>query len=119
VRWLADECVHAAVVRELRDAGHDVLYVSEQATQSRDLALVDTASADNRILLTDDKDFGEIVFREGRATNGIVLLRIPPARWRLMWPNLRDAISRHGDGLCQSFTVVEEGRIRTTRLARG
>jgi hypothetical protein len=118
LRWLADECGHAAVVRELRDAGHDVLLTADVPRRS-DHTLAGEASADSRILLTDDKDFGEIVFREGRVTSGIVLIRIPPSRWRLMWPNLRDAISRHGEDLYKFFTVVEEGRIRVTDLSRG
>lgn len=115
MRWLADECVHAAVVRELRNAGHDVLSATD-VPQRSDQTLITAASADGRILLTDDKDFGEIVFREGRATSGIVLIRIAPSRWRSIWPMLSAAIVEHGKGLSARFTVLEENRIRSIPL---
>jgi predicted nuclease of predicted toxin-antitoxin system len=116
MRWLADECIHADVVRSLRADGHDVFYAAESARQAPDRSLVVQAMDERRIIVTEDKDFGEIVFGEGRETRGIVLLRLPPRLWRLKGPLLRDAIALHGEALYDRFTVIEETRLRSQPL---
>jgi len=58
LRFLADESCDFAVVRALRDAGHDVYAVSEEMSRSIDETLIAQSAADQRILLTEDKDFG-------------------------------------------------------------
>jgi predicted nuclease of predicted toxin-antitoxin system len=63
VRWLADECVDASLVARLRAAGHDVVYVAEIAPATSDAEVVGLAQRDGRLLLTEDKDFGDLVFR--------------------------------------------------------
>jgi predicted nuclease of predicted toxin-antitoxin system len=62
VRFLADENCDFAVVRTLRHAGHDVLAVSEFQKRSVDQELIKLAAIEDRILLTEDKDFGWLVF---------------------------------------------------------
>jgi predicted nuclease of predicted toxin-antitoxin system len=59
VRWLADECVAAPLVAWLRGAGHDVLYVAEAAAGLSDADVIALALRENRLLLTEDKDFGD------------------------------------------------------------
>jgi predicted nuclease of predicted toxin-antitoxin system len=117
MRWLADECVHAPVVAGLRAAGHDVIYAAETSQQTKDSNLVEEALRTRRILLTEDKDFGDLAFGEKREVPGIVLLRIPPARRSMKWARLKTAIELHDDKLCRSFTVVEEHRIRCQSIA--
>jgi len=78
MRWLADECVDAGVVDRLCDAGHDVLYVAEMAAGESDVRILERAQTDDRLLLTEDKDFGDLVFRSGQAIPGLVLLRLEP-----------------------------------------
>ncbi|MEI9995733.1 MAG: DUF5615 family PIN-like protein [Rhizomicrobium sp.] len=116
MRWLADECLHAEIVRYLRASGHDVVYAAEVARQTSDRALADQAAADGRILLTEDKDFGEIVFAELRKTLGIVLLRIPPRLWAVKCRRLQDAITSEGDALYARYTVIDETRTRSQPL---
>ena len=112
MRWLADECVHAPVVAGLRAEGHEVVYAAETSQQTKDAILAREALRTGCILLTEDKDFGDLAFQERRAAPGIVLLRIASARRSMKWPRLKAAIEKHGDGLYRSFTVVEEHRIR-------
>lgn len=112
MRWLADECVHAPVVAGLRAEGHDVIYAAETARQSSDVSLSAEALRTGRILLTEDKDFGELAFQEKRSIGGTVLLRFAPARRSLKWPQLKAAIEKHREALYRGFTVVEEHRIR-------
>lgn len=64
MHWLADECIFGPLVSTLRSAGHDVVYVAEVARQTDDIALTQWATQEHRLLLTDDKEFGEILLRQ-------------------------------------------------------
>ena len=77
MRFLADESCDFAVVRALRAAGHDVLAVSEVAPRADDQTVMDLAVRDKRILLTEDKDFGQLVYANAREAGGIVFIRFP------------------------------------------
>jgi predicted nuclease of predicted toxin-antitoxin system len=116
VRWLADECVTASVVDRLRDGGHDVLYVAKAEPSASDSYIAGIADREQPLLLTEDKDFGELVFRWHRAAPGIVLLRIVSERREQKWPRLAAAIERYGEALFGSYTVVGEGRLRSRPL---
>lgn len=62
MRFLADENCDFAIVRALRSATHDVLAISEFQQRSIDQQLMEFAFTENRILLTEDKDFGWLAF---------------------------------------------------------
>jgi Domain of unknown function (DUF5615) len=81
MRWLADECVDAALVRRLRGAGYDVIYAAEVASGATDAQILRRANDEDRLLLTEDKDFGEFVFRWHMTVPGLVLLRVAPERY--------------------------------------
>jgi predicted nuclease of predicted toxin-antitoxin system len=72
----ADENVARGIVRWLRASGHDVLYAAEALPGAPDADWLATAEKQKRIVLTADKDFGELVFRDGLNSHGIVLLRL-------------------------------------------
>ena len=116
MRWLADECVDAALVHQLRTAGHDVDYMIEVAAGASDLEATERAQREGRLLLTEDKDFGELVFRRKRPVPGLVLLRIDPERRILKWLRLEAAISKLGESLFGRYTVIEHSRFRSRRL---
>jgi predicted nuclease of predicted toxin-antitoxin system len=116
VRWLADECVAASLVGFLRTAGHDVLYVAEAAAGLSDADVIELAAHEMRLLLTEDKDFGDLVFRRERAVPGVVLLRIGREAPALKAIRLAAAIERYGDELLGRYTVIEGGRFRSRRL---
>ncbi len=63
MRFLADECCDAGLVAALRDDGHDVLYAVESLRGVPDDEILTRAFSENRILLTEDKDFGDLVYR--------------------------------------------------------
>lgn len=116
MRWLADECVAAPLVAFLRNEGHEVLFVAESAAGLSDSDVIALALHENRLLLTEDKDFGDFVFRRERTVPGLVLMRVgseSPARKSL---RLNAAIERYGEDLFGRYTVVEQGRFRSRRL---
>jgi predicted nuclease of predicted toxin-antitoxin system len=116
VRWLADECVAAPLVMRLREAGHDVLYVAEMAAGAGDQDIIALAQSEDRLLLTEDKDFGDLVFRWARPIPGVVLVRIAPERAALRADRLAAAVARYGERLFGRYTVVEAGRLRSRAL---
>jgi len=117
VRWLVDECIDAALVSHLRAGGHDVIYMAEVAPAASDAEILARARLDGRLLLTEDKDFGDLVFRRGGEVPGIVLLRLDPAMHALKRRRLDAAIKRFGDeGLRGRYTIVEEARFRSRPL---
>jgi predicted nuclease of predicted toxin-antitoxin system len=118
VRWLADECVDAALVTRLRGAGHDASYIAEIASGITDTEALWRAHEEGRLFLTEDKDFGELVFRFKRAVPGVVLLRIDPEKSQLKWTRLEAAIAKFGEGLFGRYVVIEEARFRSRPLLK-
>jgi predicted nuclease of predicted toxin-antitoxin system len=116
VRWLADECIAAPLVARLRAAAHDVVYVAETASGLSDADVIALALRDTRLLLTEDKDFGDLVFRRKQPVAGVVLMRIDVEDAQLKMARLSAAIERYGDRLFGRYTVVENGRLRSRQL---
>lgn len=94
MRFLADECCDFAAVRSLRADGHDVLAVSEFQHRSIDKELMELALTESRILLTEDKDFGRLVFASGAKSPGVVLIRFPATARGLLGMAVRPGSAR-------------------------
>ena len=118
MRWLADECVDAALVSQLRGAAQDILYVAEVASGATDAEVLRRARNDSRLLLTEDKDFGELLFRLKLAVPGLVLLRLRPEQNLLKWARLEAAVGLFGDKLFGRYLVIEDTRFRSRPLLR-
>jgi predicted nuclease of predicted toxin-antitoxin system len=118
LRWLADECVDAPLVAQMRLAGHDVTYTAETSPGISDGETIRIANDEARLLLTEDKDFGELIFRRGGDVPGFVLLRIDPERRTLKWTRLQAAIARFGERLAGHYTVVDVARMRSRPMPR-
>lgn len=117
MRWLADECIDAGLVAYLRHSGHDVLSMAEIAPAANDAEVMALALREGRLLLTEDKDFGDLVFRRGARVPGIVLLRLDPAQHALKRQRLDAAMTRFGEqGLLGRYMIIEEARFRSRPL---
>ena len=106
------------MVELLHDSGHDVVYMSDVAPRASDLEVMRRADREDRLLLTEDKDFGDLVFRQARQVPGLVLLRIAPLRRSLKGPRLLAAIDRFGETLLGRYTVIEDARFRSRPLRK-
>ncbi len=86
MNFLADDNVDRQIADRLRSMGHNVEYVAEKDAGISDDEVLEMANEKNTLLLTADKDFGELVFRQRRVTSGIVLIRLagflPPVKRR-------------------------------------
>lgn len=90
MRFVADECVDAAIVARLRADEHEVAYVAEFGPVSGDEGVLETANKTGALLLTADKDFSDLVFRLGRVVGGVPLCAWPAylSAKRRMWSPL-------------------------------
>ena len=112
LRFLADESCDFAVVRALRIHGFDVLAVSEYTQYSVDSDLLQQAHHENRILLTEDKDFGWLVFASHSDSAGVILIRFPANLRATLAPSVLQLVQEYGDKLGNAFVVVQPGQVR-------
>lgn len=112
LRFLADESCDFAVVRALRAEGYDVLAVSEVTQRSDDRELIDQAYRERRILLTEDKDFGWLVYVSHVDASGVILIRFPGNARQSLVQTIRQMVKEQGERLLKAFVVVQPGHIR-------
>lgn len=109
---LADEGVERQIVERLRADGHIVLYVAELEPGISDEIVLEAAVSSNAILLTQDKDFGELVFRKGLVAHGVVLLRLAGSSHERKSDLCAQLFSRAPDDFVGKFCVITERSIR-------
>jgi predicted nuclease of predicted toxin-antitoxin system len=117
-KFLANENVPAEVVEAARNAGHDLVWVHESLAGADDDTVLALSLSEGRVLVTFDKDFGEMAFRQGEnATSGVVLLRprlrSPDYLARFLTAVLAQPIVWEGH-----FCVAQEGKVRVIPLPR-
>jgi len=100
----------------LRDDGYDVLYVIESLRGAIDDVVLERALAENRVLLTEDKDFGELVYRLRYPTYGVILLRFEVQDTPLKIPRLRTLIIQEGNRIPGAFVVLDAAKVRIRPL---
>jgi predicted nuclease of predicted toxin-antitoxin system len=115
MRSIIDECLGPAVARWLRDQGHDVVSIFEVARGSGDEDILAAAVRDDRVLITADKDFGDLVFRDGHAHRGVILLRLDDETTQNTIRVLSDLLDAHLDQIDHNFVVVTEAGFRVNR----
>jgi len=112
VNLLADESVDAQIVKALRADGHRAAYVAEMSPSIRDEQVLAQADSANAILVTADKDFGELVYRLHKVNQGVVLLRLAGVAPQVKARITCDCLRSHGAHMGQAFTVVSPGILR-------
>ena len=112
LRFLADESCDFGIVRALRAAGFAVLAVSEVMQRSIDRELIEQAKREQRILITEDKDFGWLVFVSHLDSPGVILVRFPGNLRQTLAQSILHLVQTEDEKLLGGFIVVEPGRIR-------
>lgn len=116
MQLLADESVDFGIVRALRSAGFDVLAIAELDPGIPDHEVASRAYEESRILLTEDKDFGQLVYATGTLTHGVVLIRFPADLRSEMITAMVEVVQRFGERLEEQFVVVQPGKVRFSQL---
>ncbi|MGB7990435.1 MAG: DUF5615 family PIN-like protein, partial [Candidatus Methylophosphatis roskildensis] len=105
LRFLADESCDFAAVRALRAERFDVLSVAEIMSGAQDERVIELALRESRILLTEDKDFGQLVFAAGRESVGVVLIRFAPGARAKIGDRVLELVVRSGNMFTNSPIV--------------
>jgi predicted nuclease of predicted toxin-antitoxin system len=112
LRFLVDESTGSGVAEYLQQSGYDALFAGDIMAQANDTNVLSLAVSQKRILITNDKDFGELVFHSGKAHTGILLLRLgdesPQNRLRVF----QSILGTYGERLTGNFVVATEKGIR-------
>lgn len=116
LRFLADESCDFAAVRALRAEGFDVLSVAENLSGAEDEQVMEVALRERRIVLTEDKDFGQLVFAAGRESVGVVLIRFAASARAKLRDRVLELVGKHAERLTGSFVVLQPERIRISTL---
>jgi predicted nuclease of predicted toxin-antitoxin system len=116
MKFLVDAHIGNLIIEFLERAKHDVLRATNFPPKTSDSRILQIAAAEGRVVLTSDKDFGELVFRLQQPTVGVVLLRIdvPHEADRLavlqrFWPAIESSVPGH-------FVVVTSKMVRKSPL---
>ena len=112
MKFLVDECTGPAVATWLEQQGHDVFSVYYQARGIDDDRVMEIAQIEGRILITNDRGFGEKVFRERRPHHGVVFLRLANERAANKIRVLGQLLSKQSNALEDRFVVVTETQVR-------
>ncbi len=115
MRFLVDESTGPAVAGWLREQGHEVYSVYDDARGMDDDEVIRKAVDEDWILITNDKDFGEKVYREQHRHKGIVLLRLEDERAASKIETIRRLLDGYAERLPNSFVVATETRVRFAR----
>jgi predicted nuclease of predicted toxin-antitoxin system len=115
VNLVADEGVDRPVVERLRQDGHDVVYVAELSPSIPDEEVLQQANARSAVLVTADKDFGELVFRQGLVHSGVVLLRLAGLTNATKAETVAEVCRNRTAELIGAFSVVSPGQVRIRR----
>jgi predicted nuclease of predicted toxin-antitoxin system len=100
------------MVTSLKNDGHDVLYVLEKNPGVTDDEVLLDAYNEKRILITEDKDFGELVYRLKKPAEGIILIRIDVEQRHLKWSRIKKLIEKHEGHLSGHFVVINTQKFR-------
>lgn len=114
MRLLVDESTGKRLATLLADAGYDTVFAGDIIPAATDGDVLARAESEGRILISDDKDFGELIVRLGKPVTGFILLRTastdPEMRFNMLAKIVRE-LKIEG-----KLVVVKEGRIRVRKL---
>jgi predicted nuclease of predicted toxin-antitoxin system len=112
LKVLMEVGVGKAVEDWLRDAGYDVVAIRDLNPRMSDTDILALAVSEQRLVVTMDKDFGELVYRSGQPHAGVLLLRLDDARSDEKVSVIAEIFTKYGDQLEGRFSVYHEGRLR-------
>ncbi|MFZ3076900.1 MAG: DUF5615 family PIN-like protein [Candidatus Aenigmatarchaeota archaeon] len=113
MRFLIDECTGKRLAKLLEKEGYDVIFAGDIMSSASDEEIIKKCEDDDRILVTDDKDFGEMVFRLGKPIRGVILIRIvakPETRLEAILKLLKNYDVKN------KFIVLQENAVRIRNI---
>jgi predicted nuclease of predicted toxin-antitoxin system len=115
MRFLVDECTGPRLAEWLSREGYEVFSVYDLARGTEDDYLIQKAFEEDWILITNDKDFGKLIYREGRPHRGVVFLRLRDEVFANKIAVMKTLLEEYSERLADQFVVVTESRVRFSR----
>lgn len=112
LRLLLDENIGARTVQALRRSGFDVTSILEGASGATDNSVLKRAQKEKRIIVTLDRDFGTLVFRDSKPHVGVLFLRLQKESHENITSVVTEVLKQHGEKLNGRFTVATEKTVR-------
>ena len=116
MKFLIDESAGRSIVRYLRSLGHNVISVQEERSGIEDTAVCDWANQEQRVIITNDKGFGKLIFQEQLPNRGVVLLRLTDERAVNRVQVISDLLATYENRLKDHFVVASETGVRIQPL---
>jgi len=114
--YIADECFSGRVLGALRDAGFDVIRSADINPSASDIEVLALAFSENRILLTEDTDFGDLIVRFGFQTHGVVRLELNALSREARAQRTVQALIQLGEDVRGAIVSIEPSRTRIRRV---
>ena len=115
MKFLIDECVGRRLVVLLQRSGYDAVFVGDWKPSSSDEDVLRKAESEGRILITDDKDFGRLIFKLKRPSTGVILIRTSTTDPNKRFDSLLKVLKKIDPS--GKFIVIEDGAIRIRRIS--
>lgn len=112
MKFLVDESVEYRVALDLKEKGFDIISVASDFPSLKDKRVLSKANKEGRILMTNDKDFGELIFRQKLPHKGVILLRLPDETSQAKIEKLNFLLKNYESKLENNFVVVTKDRVR-------
>ncbi|MDA0834516.1 MAG: DUF5615 family PIN-like protein [Planctomycetota bacterium] len=112
MRFLVDECTGSVVARWLESQSYEVFSVYDDARGISDDEVLYKAKTEDWILITNDKDFGEKIYRESKPHVGVIFLRLHDERVQNKIDALKKFLAQHTKNIAGQFVVVSESTVR-------
>ncbi len=112
LRFLADVNIEKQLIDFLRNSGYNVKCISEIDCQMEDEELLSLSNREKRIILTNDKDFGELIFYQQKATSGIILIRIKGQVVHEKLKMLKELLKNHKEDIKGNLILISKNKIR-------
>jgi predicted nuclease of predicted toxin-antitoxin system len=112
VRFLIDENISPVIGDALRNCGHDVIAATVVCPGQPDRRVVEIAKAEGRVVISEDKDFGELAFRDGLFPLGLARLVLPGMNPQQKAARLIEVLEIEVDRIVGAIAVIEPGRVR-------
>lgn len=115
MNFVADESVDQPIIERLRADGHDVVAIAELKPGIPDEEVLSISANSDAILITSDRDFGELVFRQRLNSSGVILLRFAGMSAETKSKIVSDTVHQHGESFSDSFSVIGTNTVRIRR----
>ena len=109
---IADECLNIVIIKTLKDNGWSVLSISEEYPGISDKEIIQLSIREQKIIITQDKGFGDLFFKEGLEPHGVILIRAMPDDIPSIAKIILNFINNNYEDVLSSFVVITPDKIR-------